>query len=110
MDSQLVSFLSVRIWRLPYLIIPVVGICIALVRWKQHPKVSSIALLAFLLMIANELVWVCFSLWQALGESRAAVKYLVVFKCVAFLLYVPSQILLLAAIFGWRNSSLISDS
>jgi hypothetical protein len=110
MNNPLVSFLFTRTWRLPYLIIPIVGICICLVRWKQNPKVSSIALIAFLLSIVNELVWVCFGLWNFLGESRSAVKYLIVFKCVAMLLYILSQILLLIAIFGWRSSSLTNDS
>lgn len=110
MNNPLVSFLFSRIWRLPYLIIPIVGICICFVRWKQHPKVSSVALVAFLLSIVNEFVWVCFGLWSSLGESRSAIKYLVVFQCVAFLLYIPSQILLLIAIFGWRSSSLTNNS
>lgn len=110
MDSALVSYLFSQIWRLPYWIVPIVGIFISLVRWKHHPNVSSIAMLAFLLSIVNQLVWLCFGLWNSLGESRSAVKYLIVFQCVALLLYIPSQILLLIAIFGWRRSSLTNDS
>lgn len=108
MDSHsLVSFLQSQVWQLPYLGMSLVGMCISIVLWRRHPQVSLVAAMAFSLSIASQFVWVGFGLWNFLGNPGSAAKYVAIFQCVSLLLYLPSQILLLMAVFGWRNMPLV---
>ena len=100
MESSWLSFLLGQVWRLPHLLIAGAGIILALARWRHHPQVSMVALLAFVLSIANQLLWVGFSFWQQLGHSVSG--HILVFQVVGLLLYIPSQVFILLAIFGWR--------
>jgi hypothetical protein len=99
------SYLAAQLWSLPATLVTVVGIIIALVRWRHHPTVSLVALIAFALMLCSRLLMpLVFGLRALMGQSNAfdpsgAVNLI---YPVVIVLGLVSQVLLLLAIFGWR--------
>ena len=84
------------------MLVALVGIIFAIVRWKQHPNVSLLAILGFSLVLANRMVWFLFQVWQFANFPYSSWT-LTLFRVVSVLLTVVSYGLLVAAIFGSRS-------
>jgi hypothetical protein len=50
MSSAAIEFLQTNVWRLPFLLIYIVGAVLALTTWRRHPFASGLSLAAFLLL------------------------------------------------------------
>jgi hypothetical protein len=54
--TELGTFLSVNAWRVPLLLVWLVGGILALVTWRRHPLVSGLSLGAFALLAINSVL------------------------------------------------------
>ena len=109
--ENLVSALAPLLITIPQLLIWLVGIAIAISRWRMHPKVSRLALMAFIIQIVFTLVSRFLSVWLPIfmresGWSSFEIGY--IFPAISLITTLGDSIawiLVLCAIFGWRNSS-----
>ncbi len=102
MDTALQAFITK--FRYSLLLIPVwlVGIVLALVFWRRHPRVSLLALLALLGFLALQMFEMgMFLLWGGYLPPNAwllSIRYFSRLICPPVL-----WALLLVALFGWRG-------
>jgi len=94
--------------QLPFYLVWLVGMLLALVRWRRHPTVSLLALLAFILFLTASMVGTFLSVWALVLQrdstdvNRAWTLSLITLgRTVAGTV---AWILLLLALFGWRTS------
>jgi MFS family permease len=104
--STVLGSLGVLLAQAPVYIVWLVGIAIAAVRYKRHPRVSLLAIIglggSLLLSIANALLTVILPQQFAINEVASAFAILGV--C-SGLIYMVLWGLILAAIFGWRSAN-----
>lgn len=104
------SFILAQLWQLPAILLAVVGIIIALVRWKRHPVVSMVALIAFVLLLGSRLIssgLFAYQYWQT-SQNAGAPSFMDIYRFVQpvlVLLGFLSQALMILAIFGWRSAA-----
>jgi hypothetical protein len=83
-----------------------VGMVLAVMRWRRHPMVSLLTLLALGLFTLASLLNLIVALWFHVLESEELVQAIAdnlgVIHVVDTVLYVAGAILLLIALFGWR--------
>ena len=109
-SSTLLSILVELLWALPGLCVSLVGIRVAVHRWRRHPAVSGLVVTSLGMMIAvnlaqrigtrlivNQINW---GGWDA--ESIGL--YLGIVGMVALPVRAVAWVLLLIALFGWRDS------
>lgn len=97
-----------QIWNLPAIALAIAGIVLALVRWKKHPTVSLVALVAFCLLLATRLVSAAFSAyqyWQITNDGAPITGFFGIVQGALGLMSILSQVLMLLAIFGWRETA-----
>lgn len=106
MSSAPTAMILSQLWNLPAILLAIVGIVIALARWKKHPTVSLVALIAFGLLLGTRLLSAAlfaFQYWQISSNSFSGTGS--IFGIVQSLLVLfgfLSQVLMIIAIFGWR--------
>lgn len=106
--ETLLSLLPFLIVQIPFLMIYCVGIVLSIVRWKRHPTVSKLCLIAFSsfllsLSIRNgQQIWI-FSAIRREESARTIGTLGAAVGAVASLLTVAGWAILLPAIFGWRS-------
>lgn len=101
--AQLILF---QLWNLPAIALAIAGIVLALVRWKKHPTVSLVALIAFSLLLATRLISAAFSAyqyWQISNDGAPVTGFFGIVQGALGLMSILSQGLTLLAIFGWRD-------
>lgn len=110
MDSGVIlAALGQILGRLPTLIAWLVAVVIALVRWKKHPKVSALVVIAVAILSIELLIGSVFTaaMPRYLSASgRGASEIGVVFAAYSFVNSAISAgcwAMLIAAIFGWRE-------
>ena len=114
MDA-LITTLSVLVVSLPVIIVWVIGIALALSRWRRYPQVSRFALIAFAISIVNMVVNRFLTVWLPMtmrdsGWTTAQIGTM--FSAIGFITALISAIawaLVLCAIFGWRDGRLKQD-
>jgi hypothetical protein len=87
------------------IIVWVIGIALALTRWRRHPRVSLFALIAFVLMIVNRFLYLALPPMirhYSWTEDYVESIYLVV-DISNILVNTAVWALVICAIFGWRN-------
>src|SRR5262245_34342870 len=52
-SSPVLDFLTTNAWRLPYLLVWLVGAVLALVFWRRHPLASGLSLAAFVVLLVD---------------------------------------------------------
>ena len=107
MSSPNLSFFLNLAWYLPSVLIAFVGIALAILRWRYHPKASAAALAAYALLLITQMIWIGFFFWLQFGGGPDSTHHNHVTQVLRFsglALSVVGQALLLAAIFGWRAS------
>ena len=106
---ELLPYAGVLIGTLPAVAVHLVGIILAVTRWRRHSNVSSIAVfglgLSLLVTIVGRLVSVALPLtMRESGRTIAEVSTMMgVFAGVTTLFEAAALGLLIGAIFGWRN-------
>lgn len=95
-----------QLWNLPAIALAIAGIVLALVRWKKHPTVSLVALIAFSLLLATRLISAAlfaYQYWQITSDGAPVIGFYGIVQGALGLMSILSQVLMLLAIFGWRD-------
>ncbi len=107
--GTLVTILSNIVISLPVIIVWVIGIALALSRWRRHPRVSQFALIACAVMIFNTVASRSLTIWMPLAMRDygwTAVQIGSFFSAVGIitsLISATAWTLAICAIFGWRD-------
>jgi hypothetical protein len=109
MDEIALGMLAQYLTQIPVLLAWLVGIILAIVYWRKHPRVSLLTLIAIVALLAKSLIGSAVAMWlpitlreQGWVASQIGV-ILVVIGIVQSLVSAVLWGLLLAAIFGWRS-------
>ena len=98
--------LAVLIFQIPFAIIYVVGIILSIVRWRQHPRVSMLCLLAFISFLSTILIHSGMQIFLMASVGReipSSTTVLFILGLLNSVLSVLGWVLLIPAIFGWRS-------
>jgi hypothetical protein len=103
------SYLAVYLVQLPLYLVWLAGIILSIVFWKKHPTVSLLSLIALVGLLIISIVGVYASTWlpialrsQGMSTGRIGVE-LGIISIVSSLFSTAFWILLVIALFGWRN-------
>jgi len=108
MDA-LITTLSVLVVSLPVIIVWVIGIALALSRWRRHPQVSRFALIAFAISIVNMVVnrfltvWLPMTMRDSGWTTTQIGTMFTAIGIITALISATAWALVLCAIFGWRD-------
>ena len=109
LDSGLIPTLTFFLPRLPVFVAWIVGVIIAIVLWRRHPRVSLLTVIALALLFLEAAVGGFLSLWLnlQLGMDRMAPSQVGILLALLDMLRGAIAVVawgfLLAAIFGWRG-------
>ena len=107
--NTLVTILSTIVISLPVIIVWVIGIALALSRWRRHPRVSQFALIACAVMIINTAANRSLTIWMPLAMRDygwTAVQIGSFFSAIGIitsLISATAWTLVICAVFGWRD-------
>ena len=107
--NTLVTILSTIVISLPVIIVWVIGIALALSRWRRHPRVSQFALIACAVMIINTAANRSLTIWMPLAMRDygwTAVQIGSFFSAIGIitsLISATAWALVICAVFGWRD-------
>jgi hypothetical protein len=92
--------------QLPVYLVWLIGLFLALVRWRRHPVPSLLALIAFILFLVSSMAGTLLTVWvmSQMGNrdiDRAWMSSLIALGRIA--VGTVAWILLLLALFGWRT-------
>jgi hypothetical protein len=93
----------------PVIIAWVIGIILALSRWRRHPQVSRFALIAFAISIVNLIVNRFISIWAPMtmrdnGWTATQMgMFFTAFGIITALISAAIWAIVICAIFGWRD-------
>ncbi len=114
--DDLAPLLTMLVGYLPLFIAWLVGSVLCILRWRRHPMVSLLALIAFVLFALEAFIGRClwFWLWQRYHDSgwsntqfSSALSVLVLARSGVTAV---GWILILVALFGWRHTRKSSSS
>lgn len=107
--NTLVTILSAIVISLPVIIVWVIGIALALSRWRRRPRVSQFALIACAVMIINTVANRSLTIWMPLamrdyGWTTVQIgSIFTVIGIITALISATAWALVICAIFGWRD-------
>lgn len=108
-DGFVYYFLLMMARRLPMLLLVLGGSIFALVRWKRHPRVSIMTLIALVIYVVEAVLFIVFLYWlpelsQTMRLSSKAMNwvYTVIFFCEDFV-FAGIILLLVGAAFTGRS-------
>jgi hypothetical protein len=107
--NTLVTILSTIVISLPVIIVWVIGIGLALSRWRRRPRVSQFALIACVVMIINTVANRSLTLWMPLamrdyGWTTVQIgSFFTAIGIITSLISATAWTLVICAIFGWRD-------
>jgi hypothetical protein len=105
----LASTFSSLLMNVPFYLTMLVGIVLCIVFWKRHPRVSMLALIAFILLSIDSLFGLALKAWItsfiASGGMRVSQIGMVsvAVNCLRSVLTVAAWVLIMISIFGWRK-------
>lgn len=103
MELVLRATLTQFLFEVPLYIVWIVGAILCLVRWRRHPAVSLIALIAIVLFFLQAILSIlAVDLGIAILPGSAA-TFTTVVRIAQIFVSAIGWMLLLAAIFGWRS-------
>lgn len=94
------------LYGVPYFIVWLAGIIIAIVRWQRHPRLSMLVLIVFVLYIIAQVINAVFSIMlpQIVFDRHLNFGIITIIQeTLDIVLFIPLWGLLLWAIFGWRK-------
>ena len=108
MEPRLSAILFSQITHLPFLLVFVVGILLAILRWSSHPKVSLMAVVAFGLLLLSSVVRMGYLFWLIGGQESGLTSYnahaiMTWINLSMTVLELIGWVLLMTALFGWRK-------
>jgi hypothetical protein len=107
--NTLVTILSTIVISLPAIIVWVIGIALALSRWRRRPRVSQFALIACAVMIINTVANRSLTIWMPLamrdyGWTAVQIgSFFTTIGIITSLISATAWTLVICAIFGWRD-------
>jgi hypothetical protein len=93
--------------QLPFYLVWLIGMLLALLRWHRHPTASLLALLAFILFLTSSMVGTLLSVWVTSQMGNPDINRAWMYSLITLGRTVAGTvawILLLLALFGWRTS------
>jgi hypothetical protein len=105
----LIETLSALATYTPVIIVWVIGIALALSRWRRHPRVSQLALIAIAISIVNLVVnrflvsWLPMAMRDSGWTTTQIGSIFAAIGIITSLIGAVAWALVLCAIFGWRN-------
>jgi ABC-type transport system involved in multi-copper enzyme maturation permease subunit len=81
----------------PVYLVWLVGVILAIVRWKKHPSVSLVALIAFVMLFLLAMVTLLIAAHNGVKVGHPGITFL------EALIRAGAWGLVLAAVFGWRK-------
>ena len=105
------SLISNYLWELPLLLIWLVGLIWAVIRWEQHPQMSLLAVVALGLFLLQALFGTFLGYWFEANGPRYGMNFIAVaiaqaiLRLVRLLLMAFAWIMLLVALFSRRDKS-----
>lgn len=93
---------------IPYIIIWLIGLILAVVWWQKHPRLSLLALIIFLLLIVSQIIIsiVDAVLPEYMFQAHIGVSQLeIIINVVNLVFSLPAWALIIWAIFGWRKTT-----
>jgi hypothetical protein len=104
--DNLAQFSRLALQLLPCLAVWLIGAAICLARWRRHPTVSLLALVALILFgLSSIVVYTSFFWMPAHFDPGEMNFYLTMFGLLESSINAIAFALLLIAVFGWRNPS-----
>jgi hypothetical protein len=107
--EALIPTLTVIATLAPMIVVWVIGIILALLRWRRHPRVSQLAITAFAVMIGSTVVVRTLYVWlptvvrnRGWSTSELGTIFTAV-GIVSTLINAVAWALVICAIFGWRD-------
>jgi hypothetical protein len=107
--ETLIRTLSALTASTPLFIVWLIGVALALSRWRRHPQVSLFALIACVVMIVNQVGVIFLYTWLSqltLDQDWWADNMSSIFaaiRIVSALIDAAAGAMILCAIFGWRD-------
>ena len=107
------TFMSVMIasaGSLPYLLAYLAGIVFSLATWKNHPQVSTVALIGFVLLLANLIAGVGLHVWLVTAAEQGSelahsARLHGLLNVLRGIFAAIGYAFLITAVFGWRGTS-----
>ena len=105
----LIPALSAIATSTPVIIVWVIGIGLALSRWRRHPRVSQFALIAIVISFSNLIVNSVMGIWLPMAmrdygwTATQTGSIFAIVGIVSALISAAAWALVLCAIFGWRD-------
>jgi hypothetical protein len=114
METNPASEFFLRLWtqllpQLPLYLVWLIGLFLALVRWRRHPMPSLLATIAFVLFLVGAMVGTLLFAWVLSQQHDAAWRAEVVGWMISLIalgrtaVSTVAWVLLLIALFGWRS-------
>lgn len=108
-DPRIATFLIASLWSVPFILVHLTGLVLAVARWGRHPRVSLLAALAFALFLVNILLGRGVFYWRwNLADAQNLPRTMQVIGAVNHATNVMSLaawILLLVALYRWRETA-----
>lgn len=114
--NLIIEYLTRLATQLPTLIVLVVGVILALVRWRRHPLVSALACAGIAIVFVNSIVmtgmwtWVPQYLFESGRDPDVVNVLLRVMGIVSEVIYTAGLALLLVAVFVRRPGASVAGS
>jgi hypothetical protein len=97
---------------LPHFAILLIGAALCIARWRRHPQVSLLALCAFMLLALEFVVGMTAHFWMlrllpdlTQADMQEQVEFrLSILRMITTAIHGLAWLLLLIALFGWRNA------
>ena len=109
MESQMLSVLLASILAIiPYAFIWLVGILIAIVTWRRHPRLSLLVTITLLLFIVHQIISTALAMAFPLIQAQihiALATLSLYYGLFNLIIVIPLWALIFWAIFGWRTSA-----
>lgn len=113
-NLKLTDFLMASLWSLPFALVHLTGLVLAVSRWKRHPRVSLLSTLAFGIFLFNILLGRGIFYWRwnmtEVGNFAATMKVVHLANHASNGLSLAAWILLMVALFGWRDQASAGSS
>lgn len=109
MDEIMVPTLSNYLVQCPLFLAWVAGLVLAVMRWKKHPRVSLLVTIALVIILVEAIINTSLGIWLPWMLTQQGMAYtqigtiLAIWGFISSLVNAGIWVLLLVAIFGWRD-------
>ncbi len=106
---MLLTLLTQLSYSIPYIIVWLVGLILAVVWWQKHPRLSLLALIIFLLLIVSQIITTIVEvvLPEYMYQAHIDItQFPIILNVINLVFSLPAWALIVWAIFGWRKQTI----